>query len=449
MIFVIITFLTALFISGVAIYYSVVGLMAIFASAAIPIAIMGGALEMGKLVAAVWLHRYWDIALWWQKAYLSFAVLILMFITSMGIFGFLSRAYIEQASGGSNLVQIVQRIDSEISFLEDEISRAEVAIGNIESRFEIRDISIQNQIDQEQQRLNIAISRFQPEIDRLSEIIRNSGNISNQIANTRIADIDSILDNLDVLIANNNVREIQRIVGIRQDGVFGPNTQRAIAEFRSAQQADRAQILQEIRETQSELSPNALEASSEISRIRRLIEQEISNSNEFIARLRLQLGQDNSDIITNTNEEQSRIIASARNQISDLLREKFQIEVEIRKLEVEVGPIKYIAELIYGNTSDSILDQSVRWVIIVIIFVFDPLAVLLLISSQHTYSYHSMKNRKKRDSSINRINKSDIINLSRKNVFEEIVVPVKSELGSVKQKKVAIRKRKSVSNANN
>jgi peptidoglycan hydrolase-like protein with peptidoglycan-binding domain len=449
MIFVIITFLTALFISGVAIYYSVVGLMAIFASAAIPIAIMGGALEMGKLVAAVWLHRYWDIALWWQKAYLSFAVLILMFITSMGIFGFLSRAYIEQASGGSNLVQIVQRIDSEISFLEDEISRAEVAIGNIESRFEIRDISIQNQIDQEQQRLNIAISRFQPEIDRLSEIIRNSGNISNQIANTRIADIDSILDNLDVLIANNNVREIQRIVGIRQDGVFGPNTQRAIAEFRSAQQADRAQILQEIRETQSELSPNALEASSEISRIRRLIEQEISNSNEFITRLRLQLGQDNSDIITDTNEEQSRIIASARNQISDLLREKFQIEVEIRKLEVEVGPIKYIAELIYGNTSDSILDQSVRWVIIVIIFVFDPLAVLLLISSQHTYSYHSMKNRKKRDSSINRINKSDIINLSRKNVFEEIVVPVKSELGSVKQKKVAIRKRKSVSNVNN
>ena len=74
-------FLTALTISGIAIYYSVAGLVAIFAAAAVPIMIMGGALEIGKLVTAVWLHRHWKRAAWWLKSYLSLAVIVLMFIT--------------------------------------------------------------------------------------------------------------------------------------------------------------------------------------------------------------------------------------------------------------------------------------------------------------------------------------------------------------------------------
>ena len=91
----ILTFLSALTISAVAIYYSVAGLAAIFAAAVIPIIIMGVSLEVGKLVTAVWLHRYWSQAVWWLKTYLSVAVVVLMFITSMGIFGYLSKAHID------------------------------------------------------------------------------------------------------------------------------------------------------------------------------------------------------------------------------------------------------------------------------------------------------------------------------------------------------------------
>ena len=98
MLLAILTLLTALSISAVAIYYSVAGLVAIFAAAAVPIMIMGGVLEIGKLVTAVWLHKYWSQATWWLRSYLSLAVVVLMLITSMGIFGFLSKAHIEQTS---------------------------------------------------------------------------------------------------------------------------------------------------------------------------------------------------------------------------------------------------------------------------------------------------------------------------------------------------------------
>jgi len=94
MLFGLITFLTALTISGVAIYYSVAGLVAIFAAAAVPIIIMGTSLEVGKLVTAVWLHKNWKKAPLFLKTYLSIAVLVLMLITSMGIFGFLSKAHV-------------------------------------------------------------------------------------------------------------------------------------------------------------------------------------------------------------------------------------------------------------------------------------------------------------------------------------------------------------------
>ena len=97
----------ALTISSVAAYYSIAGLTAIFAAAFWPIVIMGSVLEVGKIVTTVWLHTYWTHLKWLLKSYMSLAVIVLMFITSMGIFGFLSRAHIEvtsQAGGGDLLV---------------------------------------------------------------------------------------------------------------------------------------------------------------------------------------------------------------------------------------------------------------------------------------------------------------------------------------------------------
>ncbi|MCA1806963.1 MAG: hypothetical protein LC687_03800, partial [Actinobacteria bacterium] len=114
MLIAVLALITALAISAVAIYYSVAGLVAIFAAAAIPIIIMGGVLEVSKLVTAVWLHRNWHIATWWLKTYLSTAVVVLMFITSMGIFGFLSKAHIEQTAGAQQSVAQIEQITERI-----------------------------------------------------------------------------------------------------------------------------------------------------------------------------------------------------------------------------------------------------------------------------------------------------------------------------------------------
>ena len=121
----ILTFLSAITISAVAIYYSVAGLAAIFAAAVIPIIIMGVSLEVGKLVTAVWLHRNWNRAVWWLKTYLSIAVVVLMFITSMGIFGYLSKAHIEQTSLSIEQSASIETLDEKMIRSNAKIERWE------------------------------------------------------------------------------------------------------------------------------------------------------------------------------------------------------------------------------------------------------------------------------------------------------------------------------------
>ena len=140
------TLITALTISAVAIYYSVAGLVAIFAAAAVPIIIMGGSLEIGKLVTAVWLHRHWDKARWWLKTYLSIAVVVLMFITSMGIFGFLSKAHVEQTAASIESVAQVEKLEKQIARENAIITRSEDQIVKIESSGSGADSNIQFQI---------------------------------------------------------------------------------------------------------------------------------------------------------------------------------------------------------------------------------------------------------------------------------------------------------------
>ena len=160
----ILVLITALTISAVAIYYSIAGLVAIFAAAAIPIIVMGTALEIGKLVTAVWLHRYWQQATWWLKTYLTTAVVVLMFITSMGIFGFLSKAHIEQTSASEESVAQVEQIDKEIGRYNGLIARAEEKINKIQNVGTGADQNIQAQIDKEQERIDTAYDRVQPAI---------------------------------------------------------------------------------------------------------------------------------------------------------------------------------------------------------------------------------------------------------------------------------------------
>ena len=481
----ILTTLTALTISAVAIYYSIAGLVAIFAAAAIPIMIMGGALEVGKLVTAVWLHRHWQRATWWLKTYLTIAVVVLMFITSMGIFGFLSKAHIEQTSASEESIAQVQQIDTEIGRLNGIIARADEKIKALESSGTGADANIQAQIDKEQERIDLAFQRIEPAIAQQNKIIEDArgtdaertkpyedqlANISAEILRLetsareyedKIATLDVDNKSVTPLLAqitkieeeiirvtnqlnsseDGQIRAGQAIIGVTSDGLFGGNTRKALAKWVSAQRerisqiqgdisklrvdanetlekerARLAEVVKDIRTVQipalkeRELvmlgkiddvrkteSPVIQTARDEIQRLRKSAEDQVANSQALIERLRSQLAQtDKAEEIDAAVDEQLLKIKNAEAQLDSLTEEKYALQAEYRKLEAEVGPIKYIAEFIYGEAADNtMLEEAVRWVIIIIIFVFDPLAVLLLIASQYTFDFARGRNKDK------------------------------------------------------
>ena len=241
--------LSGLSISAVAVWYSVAGLISIFAAAAVPIAIMGIVLEVSKLVATVWLKQNWFIAPKLIKTYLLIAVSILMVITSMGIFGYLSKAHLDQAVPTGDVVAKVALIDEKIKTERDNIDAARKAL---------------TQMD---------------------------------------AQVDQMLGRSDT------ERGAERAVQIRRNQ----------AKERAALQAD---------------------------------------------------------------------IARSQKTIAALNQERAPIASELRKVEAEVGPIKYIAALLYGDNPDqNVLERAVRWVIILIVIIFDPLAVVLLLASQYSFQY--------------------------------------------------------------
>ena len=396
----ILVLLSALSISAVAIYYSIAGLVAIFAAAAIPIMIMGTALEIGKLVTAVWLHKYWSKAKWWLRTYLAIAVAVLMFITSMGIFGYLSKAHIEQTSASIESVEKINQLDTEISRYKSIIIRAEEKIESAENQGANKNNTIQDQIDREQKRIDTAYDRIQPlVIEQQSiikdEIIRKDKKIEPYL--TQVSNIDADLQTLSDLLNrrdSESIRRLQSIVGTRVDGTYGSRTAKQVENYRDGLIAKRESILKTISQIEEKESPIINAANEEIKRLRDIAEQEIADSNKVINKLRSEIGSVTPDNNTEVIEENLLKIKNANAEIDVLTEEKYTIEAEYRKLEAEVGPIKYIAEFIYGEEADrDMLEEAVRWVIILIIFVFDPLAVLLLIASQYTFDFARNNNR--------------------------------------------------------
>jgi len=234
------TFLSAISISIIAAGYSIIGLATLFAGAVIPIIAMGTALEIGKLVAASWLYQNWqgsDVPKL-LKAYLFSAIIVLVFITSMGIFGFLSKAHLDQVkpTSGNNIK--IELIDK--------------------------------QINQQQ----IIIDRSQKTLDQLDKA-------------------------LEVYIEKEFVTR-----GLKE---------------RAKQEEERTTL--------------------------------------------------------------NNAINSASDKIANLTLQKSELQLTQDKIEAEVGPIKYVAELIYGKNAQDNFDSAVRIVILILIFVFDPLAVLLLIAA--------------------------------------------------------------------
>jgi hypothetical protein len=243
------TLFVVLSVSAIAAWYSIIGLTAIFAAAVIPIIIMGGALEVAKITATIWLHEFWDRCRWLMKVYLVSAVIILMIITSMGIFGFLSRAHIEQSAPIGDTAAQIEIIDSRIAVEQEVIEQYR------------RDLAILNQ-----------------QIERFSEL------------------------------------------GAVTRGV----------NARAAQQEERQAIFDRIEQSQQ--------------------------------------------------------------AISDLRQQRAPLAADIRKIETEVGPIKYIAALIYGDNPDqNLLEKAVRWVIILLVVVFDPLAIMLVLAATESIKWNREK----------------------------------------------------------
>ena len=278
--------LTALTISAVAIYYSVSGLVAIFAAAALPIIIMGGVLEVGKLVTAVWLHRYWKETVWWLKSYLSVAVVLLMFITSMGIFGFLSKAHIEQTSASEESVAQVARIDTEIARYNAVIDRAEEKIETLETRGTGGQSNIQNQIDIEEERIKTAYDRFQPQIDEQQKIIDQQ----QELYNNQLSQLDDLLGSIQGFIAEGteaSIKQAQTIIGTRADGNWGSGSARTYRNWVAKQEERRQDIISKIEQLTN--NPTVVAARAEILRLRGLAETQIAESNKLITAYRDQL----------------------------------------------------------------------------------------------------------------------------------------------------------------
>ena len=358
-----ITFLSALTISAVAIYYSVAGLAAIFAAAVIPIIIMGVSLEVGKLVTAVWLHRNWSRAVWWLKTYLAIAVVVLMFITSMGIFGYLSKAHIEQTSMSQEQVALITSLDDKLARSEAKIDRW---TNEMDRLLGGEDIRVDNLIDREQVELDKINALIKAEKDDIRKDFDKQIELQNkrieQARERKEADIQAAKD--------------------RFEGSFGGGAKfdKAVEEAKANELSVASSAQREIRNINSQLNDALAKVDTKYA-------DDIKAIQERIQDLRSQANAKTEDLDARINELEG-FIDKEQTNVDQVREEKFTYEKTYRQLEAEVGPIKYIAEFIYGEQADqNLLEAAVRWVIIIIIFVFDPLAVLLLIASQYTFNW--------------------------------------------------------------
>ena len=416
------TLLVALTVSACAAYYSIVGLTAIFAASVIPIIIMGSVLELAKITGAIWLKVYWQQAGWLMRLYLVPAVAVLMLITSMGIFGFLSKAHIEQTANAAEGVAQIERIDTEITRQQDIVQRAEARIVEAENSTTDGNSRIQAQIDLEQQRIDTAYSRIQPAIDEQNSIIEQQTALFDQ----ELANIDQDLETLQNLIATGEIERAQAMVGVSADGNFGPGTASAFQEYRDQRLAERAQWVARIQAAQQ--SDAVVAAREEIRRLRSSAEQQVTASQQLIQELRNSLTVGNDADVDALVDEQMQRIATATDTIDQLTEERYQLEIQMRALEAEVGPIKYVAELIYGpNAGEDLLEKSVRWMILLLVAVFDPLAVVLTLAAVTGIS--GFRNQKKNSSDVSvtveRVEVPvEVEKIVEKEVIKEVEVPV-------------------------
>ena len=367
----------AIALSSVAGYYSVIGLTTIFSSAFIPVLIMAGTLETSKVIVASWLYNNWKKTPWLLKSYLTGAVVVLMFITSLGIFGFLSKAHVEQAAAGAEqqakVLHISQSIDQQNAIIE----RAKTKLANAGKGNEAGNAAINTRIDDANKVIDSANKRVQPQIDEQQRVI----DAANAKIELRARSTQSQIDDID--------RQVANLDNIVKSLIDQKKTSQAQAR-QQEQQADRTrlaksktELLKQIDAMRQAPDPQVDAAKIEIARLRAKVDDEIKQARAVIEQLtnKLSQGSDTDKLQADIDAENDKIKA-AEAQIETLNADKFKLETEGRKLEAETGPIKYIAQALYGDAVDqTLLEHAVRWIIVLIIIVFDPLAVLMLIAA--------------------------------------------------------------------
>jgi len=377
------TIFIALVISAIAAYYSIIGLIAIFAAAAIPVIVMGTALEIGKITSAIWLHLKWKTGKWLIKGYLVFAVALLMFITSMGIFGFLSKAHVEQNASMLEGEAQLERIVIEITRAEGEIDRYETKIEKLSTADTSTDDGIQEKIRIAEESITTVYDRLKDDIKFTQESLATAAAPYEKQAEQA----DATLEKMNTYVEENNIRALQGLVGAAQDGRMGSKTADKVTEFRDKTEKSRMMALFQLGKIR--------EASQEdIVKLREAADKTIAQTNELITRLREQLGTaTDTDVEPQIQELQAKIKEFEIN-LDTLFEQKYAIEATSRELEADVGPVKYIAELVYGDEADrDSLEDAVRWVILLLVIVFDPLAIVLVISGISLVEEYPRKKR--------------------------------------------------------
>ena len=353
--------LSALSVSTVAIWYSVVGLMSIFSGAAVAIAVMGVTLEVGKLVATVWLHQNWHHTKLTLKIYLTTSVIVLMFITSMGIFGFLSRAHIEQTALTTDQFAQIEAIDEQIA---RSVSKIETWTSEIDRLNKGQDVRVDQLIIREQD----ALKEIYEKVNKDKKTYKDQSDEDIQNQNDRLAQAQQRKKD-DQARADQQMDD-----ALIDEDKYNEEIERA----RRAELGVAARVQREIIAVKKELR-------AQHKRIDNMYAPQIQDINNRIAKLREQASLKTEDIDTRVNELDAFISTEIKRQ--DGVREQKRVlESGYRKLEAEVGPVKYIAALVYGESVDQqLLEEAVRLVTIIIIFVFDPFAVFMLLAASEGF----------------------------------------------------------------
>jgi hypothetical protein len=389
MIFGLFVLFTALLISGVAAWYSIVGLMAIFSGAALAIAIMGGVLEVGKLVTASWLYNYWKVVPKFLKIYLTSAVVGLMFITSMGIFGFLSKAHLEQTAMSEEQIAQISVHEGKLVRSNAKLQRWNDDIGRLNRGENVR---VDLLIKTEQEQLNIIYDRIKDEKAQLKVI----------------ADEQVVVQENKLTEYAERTKTDLALLQQRPDGKIDEETGKTEKEI----------AIDKVRKRDRGVSWVARDKMRKISEQLRKDFDKIGNDyapqigtiNTRIQELRQQAQLKTEDLDAKIIQLEG-FINKEQDIVDDIREDKLVLEQAYRQLEVEVGPVKYIAEFIYGDNAVGMLDSAVRGVILLLIFVFDPLAVLLVIAGNMTIRQYidlkPLNMRKENDDDV-RVEQEDI-----------------------------------------